>query len=64
MDLIFHGSCFLLLFVFMKYNTIYDVVYVIILIKTSTICAALQVKKLSKAGKGKDSVVVHVMILS
>ena len=36
--------------------------YVIILIKANTICAAVQVKKLSKAGKGKDSAVVHVMI--
>ena len=57
------GSCFLLLFVFFEYNTIYAVMYVIIIIKANTICAAVQVKKLSKAGKGKDSAVVHVMIL-
>ena len=37
--------------------------YVIILIKANTICAAVQVKKLSKAGKGTESAVVHVMSL-
>jgi len=64
MDFIFQlrGSRLLLLFVFMNCNTISAVEYVMNSLKANTICAVVNFRILFKADKGKDSVVVHVII--